>query len=371
MAVESAGKREMELPGLEESPLAARQRMIQLVWRVWPWLFLVGLVIFFSIFGPGFFSVRSSMNVLTAASHVLLMALGQTFVIIAAGIDLSTGWVVGLASVTGAVVMRDLYASNGDEMLAIVAGIVAGLLVTLIPGFVNGILIAKVRIPAFIATMGMGFIVRGAALILSGGNVVPNLPPGLRTLGNESLLYVARGQLYFLNKPEDLAQEELRTLVRIIPYPVLIALVTLLVCHWVLSRTQFGRHTYAIGGNPEAALRAGIRVDRHTIMLYMLSAFTSGLGGIVYTARFAGGSYRAGEEALLMSIAAIVIGGTSLFGGEGTFTGTVVGARIIAVMQTGLVSMAVDPFWQFIAVGVVVVVAVMVDQARSRVMEGE
>ncbi len=137
---------------------------------------------------------------------------------------------------------------------------------------------------------------------------------------------------------------------------------------FLLHKTQFGRHTYAIGGSTEAALRAGIPVDRHTIILYAMSAFTSGIAGIMHTARYWGGSSIAGDPLMLSSIAAVIIGGVSLFGGSGTVAGTLIGALIIAVLTTGLVLLNVQPFWQFIVVGVVVILAVLIDQARDLVI---
>jgi ribose transport system permease protein len=151
-----------------------------------------------------------------------------------------------------------------------------------------------------------------------------------------------------------------------VPIPVVITLVIVLVMYWTLSQTRFGQYTYAVGGNRIATIRAGIDVRRHTLMLYMISAGCAGVAGIVYTARFSAGAAQAGEPLLLDSIAAVVIGGASLFGGSGTIMGTVIGALIIAVIQYGLVFINVEPFWQFVAVGVVIIVSVLIDQSRYR-----
>ena len=152
------------------------------------------------------------------------------------------------------------------------------------------------------------------------------------------------------------------------PLVVLVAIVVVVAMHYLLSETRFGQYTYAIGGNREAAQRAGIRVGRMTLMLYVLSALSAGVGGILYTARFTAGAAQAGEPLLLDSIAAVVIGGASLFGGSGTVMGTVIGALIIAVIQYGLVFVDVEPFWQFIAVGVVIIISVVVDQSQKRLV---
>jgi ribose transport system permease protein len=350
---------------------STRQRQtILLISKVWSWIFLATLLAYFSAEGTGFFSIRNSQNILVAIVPVLLMGLGQTFVIITAGIDLSVGWVMGLSSVISALVVRDLANDGRPVELAIAIGFAAGIGSGFLAGLVNGVIITKLRVTPFIVTLGVSFVARGAALLLSNGNVVGGQPRGLRDLGNEAMIYYLRGahkRLYFLKKP-DVTGEELRVLDRILPWPVVVAAVLTLIMIFILKKTQFGRHTYAIGGNREAAVRAGVPVDRHTILLYVMSGVTTGVAGVLYTARFSGGSSIAGDPLLLSSIAAVVIGGVSLSGGEGRVTGTVVGALIIAVLQTGLVMMAVAPFWQYVVVGIVVILAVLMDQARDLII---
>ena len=356
----------------------ARQRQLALVFsRVWAWVFLAGLIAFFaasvSIQSRGdvnFLTIRNSQNILMAIVPVLLMGLGQTFVVIAAGIDLSVGWIMGLSSVVSALVIVALLDMGTYEPLAIAIGCLAGIVAAMIPGLINGIIIAKLRIPSFIVTLGMSFIARGVAFLLSGGNVVGGQPQGVRDLGNEALLYLISGPnggLYFLRAPK-VTGEALRQLDRILQWPVVITFILLLIMLFVLHKTQFGRHVYAIGGNREAALRAGIPVDRHMIVLYTLSAATAGTAGVLSTARFSGGSSIAGDPLLLSSIAAVIIGGVSMFGGEGSVSGTLIGALIIAVMTTGLVMLNVQPFWQYIVVGVIVILAVLIDQARDLII---
>jgi ribose transport system permease protein len=152
---------------------------------------------------------------------------------------------------------------------------------------------------------------------------------------------------------------------RILPYPVIITAIVVAVAIFILHKTQFGRHTYAIGGNLDAALRTGIPVDRRIIQLYVLSAVTAGIAGFLSTLRFTAGSAVIGDPLLLSSIAAVIIGGVSLFGGAGTIMGTVIGALIIAVLTTGLVMLNVQSFWQFIVIGTVVILAVLIDQSRG------
>ena len=162
--------------------------------------------------------------------------------------------------------------------------------------------------------------------------------------------------------------ELLRRMDIILPYPVVVTAFVVAWAMFLLHRTQFGRHTYAIGGSMDAAVRSGIPVDRQVIALYMLSAATSGVAGFLSTLRFTAGSAVIGDPLLLSSIAAVIIGGVSMFGGAGTVIGTVIGALIIAVLTTGLVMLNVDAFWQFIVVGTVVIVAVLIDQSRDLII---
>ncbi len=353
-------------------PVSARATTIHLLTQIWPWLFLLGLIIFFSLTGQGFFTVRNFSNIMVSSTLIMLMALGQTYVIITAGIDLSIGWTVGLSSVICATVMRDFARQGTSPEMSILFGAIAGISVALIPGFINGLLIAKVKVPPFIATIGMFGIVRGAAFLLTDGkNVVGDLPAtvreSLRSIGNGSLLYNIPGEgLAWFSQPPDLAATQLRTLQRLAPYPALITIAIVIIFAFILGRTRFGRHTYAIGGNEEAARRAGINVDRHLIMIYMLAAFTAGIAGVLHVFRFTAGAPNIGEAALLDSVAAVVIGGTSLFGGEGKISGTVVGALIIAVLQTGLVILNVEALWQFVVVGCIIILAVLVNQAQDK-----
>ncbi len=354
-------------PGAAVTSRPLGQRYILMLSRVWSWIFLFSLIAYFSWQGTGFFSIRNSQNILVAIVPILLMGLGQTFVIIAAGIDLSVGWVMGLSSVVSALVMRDLGQQEVAVELTILAGFAAGLSVAGLCGLVNGVITAKLHVPPFIVTLGVSFVARGAAWVLAEGNVVGQQPRALRDLGNESLLYYVRGEgggLYFLNKPE-VTGLQLRMMDRILSWPVVMALVMLFILIFVLRFTRFGRHTYAIGGNKEAALRAGVPVDRHIIMLYMLSSLTAGLAGVLHTARYTGGAADAGDALMLMSIAAVVIGGVSLFGGEGRISGTLIGALVLAVLETGLVMVNVQTFYKYIVVGVIVIMAVLMDQARD------
>ncbi|MBX3061940.1 MAG: ABC transporter permease [Anaerolineae bacterium] len=339
--------------------------------RFWSYIFLAALIIFFSTQAPGFFTVRNFSSVLVTGTLVTLMAVGQTYVIITAGIDLSIAWTVGLASVIAARTMRDMANGGTDVGIAITCGVILGLLVSLIPGIINGILVAKIKVPPFIATLGMYGIVRGAAFLLTDGQqVVGNLPANvrevLRSIGGGSLIYNLPGQgLSFFTEPANIPQAQLRDLQSWLPYPVLVTIIVLIIFGFLLGRTQFGRHTYAIGGSKDAAIRAGINVDRHLILIYVICAFTAGIAGVLHVFRFTAGAPQAGEAALLDSVAAVVIGGTNLFGGEGRVRGAVVGALIFGVLQTGLVMLNIASLWQFVIVGIVIIIAVLVNNARA------
>ncbi|NTU78594.1 MAG: ribose ABC transporter [Chloroflexales bacterium] len=343
------------------------RRATDLVSQFWAWIFLFVLFVFFSVTGRGFFSLFNLQSIAANMAIVLIMALGQTFVIISGGIDLSTGFVMGLASVVAALVMSQL-GQDLPLLLVALAGLGAGVAVGLIPGLINGLLISRLHVPPFIGTLGMYGIARGAAFILSGGQPVSVQVDNVGQLGNGYVAYYhPAGGLSFFSLPAGLEGGQLREVTRILPYPLIVIIVLVLICAWLLSQTRFGQHTYAVGGNIEAATRAGIAVQRHTIRLYTLSAALASVAGVLYTVRFTNGAANAGEPLLLDSIAAVVIGGASLFGGAGTIAGTLIGALIIAVIQNGLVILGINPFWQFVAVGVVIILAVLVDQARDRI----
>ncbi|MBV9170347.1 MAG: ribose ABC transporter [Chloroflexi bacterium] len=358
-----------EVPQSEPEPESARNRLFDTAERFWSWLFLLALLVIFSIFGRGFFDLFNFQSILANAAIGMIMALGLTFVIIAGGIDLSVAYVMGLASVMSAIAMRTLGA-QAPLFVVVLAGLAVGLLAGAVSGLVNGILVARFRVPPFIGTLGTYGVAQGAAFLLSGGQPVTVQINGLGQIGNGSLLYFHPSTGFtFFNQPPGLSGAELRSIVSILPHPLTLMIVMIAISWWLLARSRFGQHTYAIGGNTEAALRAGVPVRRHTILIYLLSAEFAALAGVLYTTRFTNGAAPAGEPLLLNAIAAVVIGGVSLFGGAGTITGTVIGGLIIAVIQNGLVIMAINPFWQYISVGVVIILAVLVDQAKARIAQ--
>jgi ribose transport system permease protein len=323
--------------------------LVQRIADLRAWLFLLALVLGFEIwarlsFGGTF--ILNPFNLQSIAIFAvapLLLATGQTFVIISGGIDLSLGFIMGLAAVVAAHTIN--YFTPGLGMpAAVLLGFVVGVLVASVPGTINGLLVSRLRVPPFIGTLGMFGVARGVAFLFAGGTTVPVSNSFFAMIGNGRILGV--------------------------PYIVIIAAVFVLVMHYLLSQTRFGQHNYAIGANVQAARRAGIDIKSHLLRLYILSACCAGLGGVLYAARFNAGAAQAGEPLLLDSVAAVVIGGASLFGGSGTIIGTVAGAFVIAVIQYGLVFVNVEPFWQFISVGVVIIISVLIDQAQRRFSGG-
>ncbi|HOQ51395.1 MAG TPA: ABC transporter permease, partial [Candidatus Atribacteria bacterium] len=304
--------------------------------RNWTILFLLGEAIVFSWMGTGFFSIKNFQNILVASTTILLLAAGETFVIITGGIDLSVGFVRGLISVISAIIMRDLYAAGYSPYVAILWGIVVGIGIGLLPGLVNGILVAKFRVPPFIATFGMYGIAYGVSEILCNSVPIAGLPALAGFIGNGYLLYYLPGQSFtWFSPPQGIAREEIRSLIPLFPNVFMLSLLAILIFAFILSRTPFGQHTYAIGGNIDAARRAGIPVDRHLIKVYMISSFFAALGGVMYTLRFVTGRADAGAARMLDSIAAVVIGGASLYGGTGNMIGSLIGTLIIGVLETG------------------------------------
>jgi ribose transport system permease protein len=301
-------------------------------------LILVGLIVIFSLLEPAnFTSVNNARNIATDAAVLLVIASGMTYVIITAGIDLSVGSVLVFSGVIAAKLMNQV---GGDNWGVILVGLAAALAAGLAWGLVNGILVAKAKIPAFIVTLGTFGMALGLALVISGGVDERSVPFKL-------ISTIGIGRLFSQ-----------------IPYLVIISLAVALVCGVILAQTRFGRYTYAIGSNQEAARRAGVNVDRHLIKVYALTGTLAGLAGFMSLARFGTTTIGGHSTDNLDAIAGVVIGGTSLFGGIGTILGTVFGVFIPAVLENGFVIVGVEAFWQQVAVGAVLIVAVYLDQLR-------
>lgn len=296
---------------------------------------LGAIILAFSVLAPSAFPTASNgRSIVSDAAILLVLAVGATYVIITAGIDLSVGSVLVFASVVGAQVMERL----GLDAASIAVGLLASLASGAAWGLLNGFLIAKAQVPPFVVTLGTFGAAYGAALILSDGIDVRAVPPSLVTFGSDRFLGI--------------------------PLLALIAGLVALVGGLVLSKTVFGRHTYALGANTESARRAGINVDRHLMKVYMIAGLLAGLGGFLSLARYGTTTIAGHLTDNLQVITAVVIGGTSLFGGVGWVLGTAVGVFIPIVLKNGFIVLGVLPYWQYIAVGAVLVLAVYLDQRR-------
>ena len=308
--------------------------------RSWIGLILAGLILVFSVLEyDSFVSTSNARNVATDAAVLLVIATGMTYVIITSGIDLSVGAVLVFSGVISVKLMN---AVGGDNWGTILLGLATALGAGLAWGMINGFLVAKARIPALIVTLGTLGMAMGASLLITGGVDERDVPFKLITT-------IGTGRLFDQ-----------------IPYLVIIAFAVALVFGIILAGTRFGRFTYAVGSNEEAARRAGIDVDRHLIKVYALAGTLSGLAGFMSLARFSTTTIGGHDTDNLNAIAAVVIGGTSLFGGLGSVLGTVFGVFIPAVLQNGFVIVGVQVFWQQVAVGAVLVGAVYLDQLRRR-----
>lgn len=324
------------------------------------------MVVIFSVTGSGFFDIVNFQNIIHLSTGAFLLAAAETLVVITGGIDLSVGYVYGLSSVLGAKVMQLLMQGGMPTTETIVLGCLASLFVSLIPGFLNGVFITRFKVPSFIATMGMGGICNGATLFLADGFMpVMGAPEAINKIGNSFLFYIDPSKtVSFFSKPSYIAETNIRQLVRLVPNSFSLTLIVLLVIGFLLQRTKFGRHTYAIGGSMDAALRSGINVQRHLIVIYTLSSFLSGLAGLFNLFQTGIGNYTpSGANYELTAVAAVVIGGASLTGGKGRIFGTAIGVLVLAVLENGLQIMGVSPFYRYIGVGVLLILAVVIDRA--------
>lgn len=306
------------------------------------------LVAIFALGNAAFFSVNNGLTVLLQTSVIGLLGIGLTLVIITGGIDLSVGAVLALSgTITGLLVKAGVPVS-----VAMTAGVGVGALC----GLINGLVITKMRITPFVATLGMMMIARGTALQLTGAAPISQLGEAFGRLGNGALFRIVEMQ------PNGLS----RVVFPGIPYPAIVLLIAALGAAYMLHRRKLGRHLYATGSNEEAARLSGVNVDRTKIAAYVLSGALAGLAGNVLMSRLVTAQPNEGVMYELDAIAAAVIGGASLMGGVGTISGTMIGAFIIGVLRNGLNMAGVSAFIQQIIIGVVVILAVFIDQMRNR-----
>jgi ribose transport system permease protein len=294
----------------------------------------VGFLLIFivlSILSDAFLTTRNLLNIVRQTSIHGIMAVGMTFVILTAGIDLSVGSILAFSGV--------LCADFEHKGLPVLAIVLLTLLIGAVMGFLNGIVITKGRVTPFVVTLGMMSIARGFALIYSGGYPISGFDKPFRFIGSG----------YFLK----------------IPIPIIIFAATILIAAVVLRHTRLGRYTYAIGGNEETVKLSGINVDFYKTIAYTISGATSALGAVVLTARLNAGEPIAGTGYELDVIASVVIGGTSLMGGRGGVWGTLIGALLIGTINNGMNLLGVSSYWQAVVKGLIIVGAVLLDRLRE------
>ena len=293
---------------------------------------VVFLAIIFSFINPKFATTTNLLNILTQASYYIILAVGMTFVIAAAGIDLSVGSLLALITVINFELIKGgLNPAVGVILMFLMGGIL---------GAFTGYLISYINIPPFIATLGVMVSLRGLALVHSAGKMHYGLP--------ESLTWFGQGEIFG------------------IPVPVLISLIFAIFGAWLFNRTKFGLHVRSIGGNREAARLAGINVKIIEIFVYCFMGLCVALGGLIMIARIDSTQATIGTSMEIHVIAAVIIGGTSLFGGKGTIFGTLLGAILLSMMTNALVIAGVDYFWQLFIMGIIVLIAVTINNFRDR-----
>jgi inositol transport system permease protein len=324
--------------------------LINILSRFAPVIFLAFLMIVFAIIEPNFLKVNNLLQVARQVSITGLIAIGMTFVILTGGIDLSVGSLLALAGMAAAVVAKGGTANtlslgtSESTGYGVLAAVLAAIAVGVIGGFIQGTMITRLGVPAFVVTLGGLSAFRGATLLLSNGGPIAGFDDAYEWWGKARL-----------PEPEG------------IPVPVIIFLGFAVLAHIVLRYTRYGRQVYAVGGNPEAARLSGLNVKLILLSVYVIVGFFAGLGGFVLSSRLGAAEAVAGTGYELTVIASVVIGGTSLFGGEGSVLGTVIGSILIGVLTNGLVLMNVSPYVQQIIIGMITVLAVGFDRfVKSR-----
>ena len=327
------------------SPESGASRFLLLLLKLRAILVLAILVVAFSVLSPSFFTANN-FSILT--KHVAInavLAVGMTFVILAGGIDLSVGSIAGLAGMVAGGLLTIGIAGHVCNMFV---AVLAALLVSAAVGVLNGVLVSRLSVAPFIATLGTLYIARGTALLVSNGKTFPDLAG---TVSRGSTGFNLLGQGFLLG----------------IPLPVWMMIGITVAAAVIARHTPFGRHVYAVGGNERAARLAGIRVEKVKLLTYVLSSLCAGLVGLIIASELESAHPATGESFELNAIAAVVLGGTSLMGGRGSIGGSLIGAFVIGVLADGLVMVGVSEFWQVVIKGVVIVLAVTVDQAQARV----
>jgi ribose transport system permease protein len=294
---------------------------------------LLAIILVLSILSPSFLSLSNLLNVLRQVSINALIAFGMTFVILTGGIDLSVGSILALSSA----IVAQLLASGMSFIPALFIGLLVGALL----GLFNGLVITQGNVAPFIVTLATMTVYRGLTLVYTDGRPITNM--------GDDLAFQMFGRGYFFG----------------IPVPVITMLITFILLYFLLKKTTLGRKTYAIGGNEEAAILAGIHVSRVKWFVYTLAGLLSALAGVILTSRLHSAEPTAGTSYELDAIAAVVLGGTSLSGGKGSIVGTLIGALIIGTLNNGLNLLGVSSFYQLVVKGLVILIAILLDRKST------
>ena len=325
-------------------------RLLAQVLRLRAFIALAIVTLVFSLLTPEFLTAGNLSILVKHVAINAILAIGMTFVILSGGIDLSVGSIVGFCGmVAGLLLSRGLVLESLGMVVfphtwfVIVLALLAGMAI----GAVNGWIVARLGVAPFIATLGSMYVARGAALLMSDGATFPNLA-GEAGLGNTGFSAIGAANVAGL------------------PVPVWLMAALAALAMFLASRTPFGRHVYAIGGNQRAALLSGVRVPQVRLRVYVISGFCAALVGVIIAGQLGAAHPATGTTFELNAIAAVVLGGTSLMGGRGTVGGTLIGAFVIGVLADGLVLVGVSEFWQMVVKGLVIVLAVILDQIQKR-----
>ncbi|HOK32590.1 MAG TPA: ABC transporter permease [Limnochordia bacterium] len=292
---------------------------------------LAVVVLVFSIASPYFLTTTNLMNIAIQTSVIGVLTIAQLIVLLTAGIDLSVGAVTAIAGVLAAMMMRSV---------PVFVATIGALIIGAVFGYANGLIISKMKVPPFIVTLGMSGMLRGLNLVITNGLPISNLPTSVAWFGRGKVLGI--------------------------PVPVFFLIVVTLLFQWILSKTRLGRYTYAIGSNEEATRLSGINTAKYVRIIYMLAGLLSGLAGMILIGRLNSAHPTAAQGYEVNAIAASVIGGASLMGGVGTAYGAIVGAFIMTILNNGLTLLGVSAFYQQIAVGAILIVAVCWDYVQRR-----
>ena len=296
-------------------------------------LILILIWIVLALLSPYFFTVTNLFEITLQSAVFAIIAAGETFVIFSGGIDLSVGSVFALSAVVGGIFFR----VSGSAFLGVLTSLATGMTA----GIINGLFISRLKVPPFVATLGMMGIARGLALIAVNGIPIYGL--------SKEYMWIGQGRV-----------------AGVIPVPTIIVAVIFVLAYLVLNYTRFGRFSYAIGSNSESARLSGVNIVGVTIGIYAVAGMLSALAGIIESARLGTVQPAGGDGYELLAIGAVVIGGTSLFGGEGNIIGTLIGALLVTTIRNGLNLLGVYAFWQYVVNGFIIILAVAIDQVRRR-----